>query len=252
MGDVVERDADLALEILELAPPDGGLFGDQRPDEARSACFESPPLPEPVAILGAPRVRLRISHPGPRAIVSVKLNDVSPGGESQPVTRGAVNVACAGGADVEVDLMATGWRFRPGHRIRVAVAEGDTVPVIWPEARTSARPSRWEVVDDRVGGPAGIDAEDWSAFELPGEGIACEEGHVYSTRVDAAEPLSARVEGRTRFGLRRPGLDVVSEASGRFTCTEDEFVVELRLAVTRDGQPFARREWHERIAGRGT
>jgi len=185
--------------------------------------------------------------------------------------------------------MATGWRFRPGHRIRVAVAandwpclwplprlapievtgavelvlpglpadarphvpEGDTVSVLWPEARMSNRPSRWEVVDD-PDGRAGIDAEDWSAFELPAEGLACEEGHVYSTRVDAADPLSARVEGRTRFRLRRPGLDVVSEASGTFTCTEDEFLVELRLEVTRDGRPFARRAWHERVARRGT
>jgi hypothetical protein len=271
-------------------PPDGGLFGDQCADEAKSACFESPPLQEPVSVLGAPRVRLRIDHPGPRALVSVKLNDVSPAGESQPVTRGAINVACAGGADIELDLMATGWRFRPGHRIRIAVAandwpclwplpplapvevtsavelelpglpadarphvpEGDTVSVLWPQARTSARPSRWEVVDDHAAGRAGIDAEDWSAFELPGEGIACKEGHVYSTRVDGADPLSARVEGRTHFGLRRPGLAVVSEASGTFTCTEDEFVVELRLEVTRDGRPFAQREWHERIARRGT
>ena len=76
-------------------PPDSGLFGDQRADEAR-APFREPPLAEPVAVLGAARVRLQIAHPGPRAIVSVKLNDVSPAGESQPVTRGAVNVACAG------------------------------------------------------------------------------------------------------------------------------------------------------------
>ena len=93
---------------------------------------------------------------------------------------------------------------------------------------------------------AGIEAADWSAFELPQEGLRCEEGHVYSTGVRDDDPLSARVEGRTRFGLTRPGLDVVAEASGRFTCTEAEFVVELDLAVTRDGEPFHRRTWRER------
>ena len=112
-------------------PPDTGLFGDQRIDEARSACFESEPLDEPVAVLGVPRVQFRIAHPGPRAIVSVKLNDVAPDGASQPVTRGAVNLACSGEAAVELDLMATGWRFRPGHRIRVAVAANDW-PCLWP------------------------------------------------------------------------------------------------------------------------
>ena len=85
------------------------------------------------------------------------------------------------------------------------------------------------------------------AFEFPDEGLWCEEGHVYSTGVRDEDPLSARVEGRTRFALRRQGMDVVAEASGRFTCTESEFVVELDLDVTRDGVPFHSRSWRERI-----
>jgi hypothetical protein len=266
-------------------PPDSGLFADQRLDEARSACFECEPLAGLVAVLGVPRVRFAIAHPGPRAIVSVKLNDVAPGGESQPVTRGSVNLACDGEAAVELDLMATGWRFRPGHRIRVAVAANDwpclwplprlepvhvttavelvlpglpgdaepytpasdVVSVTWAEGVGSDRPSRWEIARDEETRMAGIDAADWSAFEFPDEGLRCEEGHVYSTGVRDDDPLSARVEGRTRFVLRRPGMEVVAEASGRFTCTESDFVVELDLEVTRDGRPFHARSWRERI-----
>ncbi len=112
-------------------PPGSGMFGDQRPDEALSACVETEPLDEAVTVLGAPRVRFRIDQPGPRAIVSVKLNDVSPEGECQPVTRGAMNVRCDGETAVELDLMATGWRFRPGHRIRIAVV-GNDWPCLWP------------------------------------------------------------------------------------------------------------------------
>jgi putative CocE/NonD family hydrolase len=270
-------------------PPDSGLFGDQRVDEAMSACFESGPLRDPVAVLGNPRVRFRIAHPGPRAIVSVKLNDVAPGGASQPVTRGAVNLACDGEAAVELDLMATGWRFRRGHRIRVAVAANDW-PCLWPLPRleplhvTTAveltlpglpddaqphaaatdvvpgtwaggvvtdRPSHWEIVRDPETGMAGIEAADWWAFEFPQEGLRCEEGHVYSTGVRDGDPLSARAEGRTRFGLTRPGHDIVAEARGIFTCTETDFVVELDLDVTRDGEPFHRRRWRERIPRRG-
>ncbi len=266
-------------------PPDSGLFGDQRIDEAASACFESEPLREPVVVVGVPRVRFRIAHQGPRAIVSVKLNDVAPDGASQPVTRGAVNLACAGEAAVELDLMATGWRFRPGHRIRVVVAANDwpclwplprlepvpvttavelalpglpedarpfaagddVVPVTWTGGVVTDRPSRWEVVRDEEAGVNGIEAADWWAFEFPQEGLRCEEGHVYSTGVCDDDPLSARVEGRTRLRLTRPGLDVVAEAGGVFTCTENEFVVELDLAVTRDGEPFHQRRWRERI-----
>ena len=266
-------------------PPDSGLFGDQRVDEARSACFESPPLSDPVAVLGAPRVRFTIRHPGPRALVSVKLNDVSPTGESQPVTRGAVNLTCRGEAVVELDLMATGWRFLPGHRIRVAVAANDwpclwplpqftpvevttaveltlrglpadaepyaggadVVPVTWTEAVVTGRPSRWEIATDPDSGVSGIEAEDWWAFEFPDEGLRCEEGHVYSTGMREGDPLSARAEGRTRFRLSRPGLDVVAESQGRFTCTETEFVVELDLEVTRNGEHFHSRSWSERV-----
>ena len=269
-------------------PPDSGLFGDQRIDEARSACFDSDPLTNPVAVLGAPRVRFSIAHPGPRAIVSVKLNDVSPAGESRAVTRGAVNLACAGDATVELDLMATGWRFRPGHRIRVAVAANDwpclwplprlepirittaveltlpglpddaepfaagtdVVPVTWTEAVVTDRPSRWEVVSSPES--SGIEAADWWAFEFPDEGLRCEEGHVYSTGVSDDDPLSARAEGRTTFRLTRPGLDVVAESHGRFTATASEFVVELDLEVTRNGEAFHRRSWRERLPRLGT
>jgi hypothetical protein len=121
------------------------------------------------------------------------------------------------------------------------------VPVTWTEGVVSGRPSRWEIARDEATGMAGIEAADWSAFEFPDEGLRCEEGHVYSTGVLDDDPLSARVEGRTRFGLRRPGVDVVAEASGRLTCTESEFVVELDLEVTRDGRPFHSRSWRERI-----
>ena len=268
-------------------PPDSGLFGDQRADESLSAVFESEPLADGLEVLGAPRVRLQIAHPGPRTVVSVKLNDVSPEGDSQPVTRGALNIACAGSAAVELDLMATGWRFRPGHRIRVAVAGNDwpclwplpvlapiqvesavdlelpglpadaqphtagadLVTVTWTEAEVDQCPSRWEVVDDPT--QAGVQAEDSSAFAFPEEGLRCEEGHVYSTAVAADDPLSARVEGRTRFQLSRPGLDCVAEARGTVACTETEFLVDLELAVTRRGEPFHARQWRERIPRRG-
>ena len=121
------------------------------------------------------------------------------------------------------------------------------MPVTWSEGVVSERPSRWQIVHGGETGLAGIEAEDWSAFELPKEGLRCEEGHVYSTGVRDDDPVSAHAEGRTRFRLRRPGVDVVAEAGGRFTCTETEFAVELDLEVTRNGEPFHSRTWRERI-----
>lgn len=122
-------------------PPGHGLPADQRLDEARSAVFTSLPLEEPLDVFGTPVASLRVEHPGPSAIVVVKLAEVSPEGESQLVTSGLLNLAhrngherpepLSGAADVRVPLQATGWRFRAGHRIRVAVACGDW-PTVWP------------------------------------------------------------------------------------------------------------------------
>jgi uncharacterized protein len=266
-------------------PPEHGQFADQRADEARSHCATSDPLDAPAEVLGAPVVRFGVRHPGPRAIVAVKLNDVAPSGESAPVTRGAIALDCEGEADVELALMATGWRFRPGHRIRVAVAANDwpclwplpghhdlavttpveltlpglpadarphsagaaLVPVTWEEAVGRDRPSTWRITTDVITGRAGIDASDSTSFELPGEGVVCEEAHRYNTSVIDDDPLSARAEGRTRLRVRTPEHDVEARASGTFTATAAELVVALELDVRRDGIRVHRRRWHERI-----
>jgi uncharacterized protein len=135
-------------------PPGHGLPSDQRPDEARSATFTTDPLEGDLVVLGMPRVRLRVEHPGPGAIVAVKLADVAPDGASQLVTRGSLSLAhreghedpsaFAGVGDVEVELQATGWLFAPGHRIRLAVAGSDW-PTLWPLPTTD--PVRLHVGD---------------------------------------------------------------------------------------------------------
>ncbi len=122
-------------------PPAHGLPADQRADDARSAAFTSAPLEEAVEVLGAPVASLRVEHPGPSAIVSVKLSDVSSEGEAQLVTSGVLNLSHRNGHErpepfrgtenVRIELQATGWRFLEGHRIRVSVAGSDW-PTVWP------------------------------------------------------------------------------------------------------------------------
>ena len=112
-------------------PPATGQFLDQRRDDALSATFDGEPLAEPLAVLGEPVARFSLRHPGPRTLVSVKLQSVAPDGSSQHVTSAAVNLAVEGETTLELPLMATGWRFAAGHRIRVAVAASDW-PNLWP------------------------------------------------------------------------------------------------------------------------
>ncbi len=134
-------------------PPSHGLPGDQRLDEARSLVFTTPPLEKPVNVFGSPVLQVRVEHPGPTAILSAKLSDVSPEGESQLVTTGVLNLAHRNGhddpapldgpADVELALQSIGWRFRAGHRIRLTIATSDW-PTVWPAPTSDALVIRFD------------------------------------------------------------------------------------------------------------
>ncbi|MFF3378730.1 CocE/NonD family hydrolase [Streptomyces sp. NPDC002680] len=116
---------------------------DQREEDGRSVCFDSPVLEERVEILGRPRVRLRLDSATSRAHVIARLCDVAPDGSSTLVTRGVLNLLSRQGRDkavqwspgtyedVEFELNGIGYAFPPGHRIRVAVSDAYW-PWVWP------------------------------------------------------------------------------------------------------------------------
>ena len=66
--------------------------GDQREDDARSLVFETPPLDEPIEILGAAIVTLEVASDRPIANLVVRLCDVHPSGESLRVSYGVLNL----------------------------------------------------------------------------------------------------------------------------------------------------------------
>ncbi len=266
-------------------PPHTGQFLDQRRDDALSATFDGEPLAEPVAVFGEPVVRFSLRHPGPRTLVSVKLQSLAPDGSSQHVTSAAVNLEVAGDAELELPLMTTGWRFAAGHRIRVAVAvsdwpnlwplpqvaplaitspvelvlpglPADAVPFTPPEGRLVeiAQPgieatgeSDWKVVTDVHAGRSGITVSTAYRDEAPDEGWSVTEANQRWALAADDDPLTASTWGSCHYVLTRDGFvaDVLSKA--RFAATADEFLVDLHLEVQADGEPFAERTWSERI-----
>jgi hypothetical protein len=80
------------------------------------------------------------------ATVSARLCDVAPDGTSTLITRGLLNLTHRLGHDkpqpllpgerveVEVELEATSWRLRPGHRLRLAVTGVDWPNTVAPPA----------------------------------------------------------------------------------------------------------------------
>ncbi len=119
--------------------------GDQRDDDARSACFETAPLKQAVDLLGAPEIRLNLSCDKPAGQVVVRLCEVHADGASSRVTYGVLNLChrdshefpseLTPGVPFEIrfKLDQIAMRIKPGMRLRVAVSSAYW-PFLWPNA----------------------------------------------------------------------------------------------------------------------
>lgn len=123
------------------AAPD--LPGDQREEDGGSLVYQSRPLAKPLAILGQPRLELRVSSDKPLAMIAARLSDVAPDGRATRVTYGVLNLAHRNGSadpqrlephreyDVELPLNGIGQTFRAGHRLRISLSTSYW-PLVWP------------------------------------------------------------------------------------------------------------------------
>ncbi len=145
--------------------------GDQRGDDALSACFDSAPLPEDMAIVGAPRLRLRVSADQPNAQIAVRLNHVHPDGASTRITYGVLNLTHRDSHatpspltpgkvyDITLDLDHIAYRVPAGHQLRVAISSAYW-PLLWPSPVQTALHLSGGSIDLPLR-PAGHDDE-WS------------------------------------------------------------------------------------------
>ncbi|MEO0670141.1 MAG: CocE/NonD family hydrolase [Pseudomonadota bacterium] len=117
--------------------------GDQRPDDARSACWDTPPLGENNSIVGRPIVTLKLRAEAAQGQIAVRLNHVHPDGASTRITYGVLNLSHRDSAampepmpldtdvTVTVKLDEIAYSVPEGHRLRVAVSTAYW-PLIWP------------------------------------------------------------------------------------------------------------------------
>ncbi|NDW44406.1 CocE/NonD family hydrolase [Ruegeria sp. PrR005] len=146
------------------------LPGDQRLDDALSVTFDSAPLPQRMDIVGAPRIRLRLSSDKPQAQIAVRLNHVLPDGTSARITWGVLNLTHRDSHaapqvlepgrvyDITFDLDHIGYRVPAGHRLRVAVSSSYW-PMIWPSPERTCL-TLHEAAIDLPQRPAG-EADEW-------------------------------------------------------------------------------------------
>ena len=121
----------------------GDVAPDQRPSDAFSLVYDTPPLDRDVEILGLPRARIRVSADVPLAHWFVRLNDVAPDGTVTLVASAGFNGAHRDSARdprplepgkpflLEIEMHFTSWVFPEGHQMRLAVGNAQW-PMLWP------------------------------------------------------------------------------------------------------------------------
>ncbi len=114
--------------------PESEMPGDQRIDDAGSLVFDTQELDQPIEVLGRAKLHLKITVDKPQANIIVRLNDIHIGGEVSRVSWGVLNLSHRHGNEnptpmvpgktetIEVELDECGYRFLPGHKIRVAIS----------------------------------------------------------------------------------------------------------------------------------
>jgi hypothetical protein len=217
---------------------------DQREEDSLALSFTSPPLAEPVEILGFPEVELTLSSDRPNALVAVRLCDVFPDGTSALVTRGLLNLTHRDSHErptpvepgqpysVSLRLNAIAYSMLAGHRWRVSIS-----PNYWPWAWPSPAPVTLTVyTGDRLSRltlpvrPPRPEDADLPAFEPP-EGAE-------PLRADMLRPASRRrlvkhdvvvnqyqIEDFNDMGRRRlhsNGLEYESTRTDTYTINEGD------------------------------
>ncbi|MCJ8307480.1 MAG: CocE/NonD family hydrolase [Rhizobiaceae bacterium] len=195
-GDTLGDKASM-LDVTVCSPPDCGLQSgeyfpfaysdelpaDQRPDDEKSACFDTDVFTEAVDIVGGPQIKLALRSDQPQAQLVVRLCDIRPNGEVSLITFGCLNLchreshefpsALIPGESFEVtlNLDQCAYHLPAGHRLRVAISNAYW-PFIWPSPSATAEPACLTLGSGQVSLPMRphSDATEWT-FEEP-EGAA--------------------------------------------------------------------------------
>ena len=116
---------------------------DQRIDDAGSLVFDTPPLSEPLAVVGSVVATLELAADKPEAFVAVRFSDVAPDGAATRVSYGVLNLAHRD-SHAEPAALEPGRRYRvkvalthaahvfaPGQRLRISISSCYW-PLVWP------------------------------------------------------------------------------------------------------------------------
>lgn len=290
-----------ADKVVGLATPEwipyaaAELPRDQQQDDARSLLFDLP-LAEDQDVVGVPRLTLRVRSDRPMAAVAARLCEVDPQGRSWLVGYGILNLGFRRGFtaayerlepgrayDVTIDLAPIGYRFKQGHRLRLALSES-LWPLVWPSPETPTLefdlaqcsltlPIRPPVapeplfpiseedfpfprsdprldIEEALDGHVRVEGA-WPASSSKVEATGTElsgSGPDMRLDFDPANPNSCRWLVRQSSRYRRGSWDCETRVSIEMTSTPTYFTINENLTAFKDGKVFHQRNRSDDIA----
>ena len=253
--------------------------GDQRPDDARSLVFDTPPLDAPIEMLGAAVVTIDLASDRPVANLVVRLCDVHPSGESLRVSYGVLNLAHRHGHEaptpltpgqryrVQVQLNDTGVVIPAGHRVRLALSTAYW-PMIWPSPERAMLqifagtldlphrpPSAMDSMLKPFPGPETAPPEKPTLLQHDGvrieriDRIGLELGANSQSRfhVEENDPLSAAAELRRTLTMARDTWRIRIETRVQLSSTRTDFRLRGDLRAWEGTDEVCGREWDRSI-----
>jgi putative CocE/NonD family hydrolase len=279
--------------------PDAELAGDQRTDDAGSLVFETPVLDEERVILGQPVLRVRLASDSPLANLAVRLIDLHPDGTATRVSYGVLNLAHRDGNAtpepllpgedymVSVELDACGYRFGPGHRIRLSISTAYWPTILPPphdatldidlssltlglplvgahrkiEVAAPANPDplpkyetvepgesrRWVERDLQYGVTRYRIVDDGGLNRHPGNGLAARDRREETWTITGGDPLSMTGETRWTCVLSREGWETVTGCVSTLACTQTHWLITDSVEARHNGETVFARSRDRRI-----
>jgi predicted acyl esterase len=253
--------------------------GDQNEDDMRSLVFDTPPLDNPIEILGAPIVTLDLASDRLVANLVVRLCDVHPSGESLRVSYGVLNLTHRDGHEkpallaigepyrVHIQLNDAGSVFPSGHKVRLAIST-TYWPIVWPSPEKATLTIFGGALELPQRPPQVIDARLQPFAEAesapPEKPSIIRRGDVRIERIDRIglelstqfkshfhvgenDPLSAFAELRHIQTMSRDAWQIRLETEMRLASTNTAFLLQTSLRAFEGANEVCRRDWDRSI-----
>ncbi|RNF34563.1 peptidase [Paracoccus methylarcula] len=280
--------------------PDAEMAGDQRIDDSGSLVFETAPLQEEHLYLGQPELALCLRCNAPSANLVARIVDVHPDGTATRVTYGTLNLAHRKGnaapepmpkgktVPIAMLLDACGYRFAPGHRIRLSLSTSYW-PIILPAADDpglNIDTASLSLAMPMLGAHQRIDLpapenpdplpeyiehlpgetrrtverdmgagvtryrihEDTGLEEHPDNHLATREIRDEIWSIRQGDPLSMTGEASWVCHLQRPGWSVRTEIETRLSCTRDKWLIEASVTAFEGDDQLFHKTYEKRVA----